>query len=98
MTERWHRYFEEAGSFENGWLASAVNHWAFSEGLRGSLLKLLPAKGSVLEIGCGLGFTGHLLASMGYAYTGIDSEARLVDRALALGRQLGSNEIGRVHV
>lgn len=91
MTERWHRYFEEAGSFESRWLSSAVEHWSFSERLRGTLIQLLPAGGRVLEIGCGPGFTGHLLASLGYAFTGIDSDPSLIERATTLGRQLGSD-------
>lgn len=91
MSERWSQYFEDAGSFETRWLASAIEHWLFSSRLRRMLVELMPPKGRVLEIGCGTGFTGHLLASMGYAFTGVDSAPRLVERAIELGRQMGTN-------
>jgi SAM-dependent methyltransferase len=91
MTDRWHKYFDDTGLFGNQWLPAAVSHWSFSERFRGTLLNLMPAAGRVLEIGCGPGFTGHLLASMGYSFTGIDSESRLIERATALGQQLGTD-------
>ncbi len=91
MTERWNKYFEETGSFESQWLATAATHWSFSERLRGTIVELVPPRGRVLEVGCGPGFTGHLLASMGYDFTGIDSEPRLVQRAKTLGGLLGTS-------
>lgn len=75
---------------DSRWLASAVQHWAFSERMTGTIARLVPAGGSILEVGCGPGATGLLLSAMGYEYVGIDQEEKLIDLAKDRAERLGS--------
>ena len=86
--DRWHQYFHDSGVFGRRWLATAVDHWTFSERLRGNLIELTPPGGRILEIGCGPGHSGLLFTSLGFKYTGVDNEARLIERARSMADRL----------
>lgn len=88
MTDRWQRYFEEHGAFGQDWLKAAVAHWGFHEILYGMIRRHCPPPARILDVGCGPGWSDAYLASAGYNVTGIDNDARLVERARELAARL----------
>lgn len=90
MSERWKNYFEDSGAFNPRWLSTAVSHWGFHEILYGTIMKYCPAPASLLNVGCGPGWSDCYLASLGYAVTGIDNEPSLVSLAQSQAEKLGA--------
>lgn len=89
MTERWQQYFEKYGAFDQDWLKSAVTHWGFHEILYGMIQRHCPPPARILDVGCGPAWSDAYLASIGYEVTGVDNDARLVERARDLAARLG---------
>ncbi len=89
MSDRWIEYFGEQNISNPEWLKSAVDHWSFMQNLYGEIHRLLSKGDSILDIGCGMGFTDLYLTSCGYRVTGIDNDQRIVERATAFGERLG---------
>lgn len=91
MSERWKEYFDGHKAFDANWLQSAVPHWGFHETLYGNIQRYCPQGGRILDVGCGPGWSSMYLAAQGYACTGIDNEASLVELARSQASRLGSS-------
>jgi SAM-dependent methyltransferase len=88
MTDRWRSYFIEKQALGNSWLKAAVSHWQFNEILYGNILHQCPPPASILDVGCGPGWSGLYLAALGYNVFGIDSDEMIVDHAIDLANRL----------
>lgn len=91
MSERWKDYFDGHNAFDTNWLQSAVPHWGFHETLYGNIQRYCPQGGRILDVGCGPGWSSMYLAAQGYASTGVDNEASLVELARSQASRLGSS-------
>lgn len=91
MSERWKEYFDGHKAFDANWLQSAVPHWGFHETLYGNIQRYCPRGGRILDVGCGPGWSAMYLAAQGYAATGIDNEASLVELARRQASRIGSS-------
>lgn len=89
MTDRWQKYFESQGTFNDSWLQAAITHWGFHEILYGMILRHCPPPARILDVGCGPGWSDLYLSSAGYEVTGIDTDARLAGVAADLAGRLG---------
>ncbi len=90
MSERWKEYFDGHKAFDANWLQSAVPHWGFHETLYGNIQRYCPRGGRILDVGCGPGWSAMYLAAQGYASTGIDNEASLIELARRKASRVGS--------
>ena len=91
MSERWKNYFIQQKAFGGKWLATAVSHWGFHEHLYGMIQKYCPSGASILDVGCGPGWSVFYLSSLGYKVTGVDNEQILIDLACKQNNQLGTD-------
>jgi len=89
MTDRWRKYFNKQGAFGLDWLTAAVAHWGFHEVLYGTVQGQCAPPASILDVGCGPGWSDLYLSSAGYDVTGIDCDASLVEHARKLAKRFG---------
>lgn len=89
MSDRWKKYFDSHGAFNEDWLGTAVAHWGFHETLYGMIARHCPKPARILDVGSGPGWSEFYLSSIGYDVTGIDNEPALVDLARKQAEHLG---------
>jgi len=87
MSDRWWEYFESNLAGKH-WLEEAVSQFQFMQPLYGIIQKYLPEGGSILDVGCGLGFNDVYLSSLGYDVTGLDNDPRIIDAATHYAKAL----------
>lgn len=81
MSTRWQEFFEKAHHSSHSVLEAAADHWHYHWPLYGVLRAFVPPPATVLDVGCGPGFTSILLQGFGYSVTGIDNDPVLVESA-----------------
>lgn len=74
---------------EHHWLEGAVSHWQFFQTFYGTVFGLLPPGASLLDVGCGRGYSDLYFAAHGYRVTGVDNDERIVDIARELRERFG---------
>ncbi|WCK55687.1 class I SAM-dependent methyltransferase [Aneurinibacillus sp. Ricciae_BoGa-3] len=83
----WHQACQEQwNKMSDNWQANSREMW--EEGSRKNIIPVLtryiqPAKGPVLDAGCGDGYGSMLLAQKGFEVTGIDLAGQMIEKASA---------------
>jgi SAM-dependent methyltransferase len=84
MSDRWTEYIRGGIERAGGPIPFALSQWSFLAPITAAIQRNTPARGRLLDIGCGAGIYSSLLAHHGYQVTGIDEEPRIV----ALAREM----------
>lgn len=79
MEKAWRAYHNRWEG--NHWLARAIEHWEFNRKLHRKLSEYLRPGDSLLDIGCGKGYSAIHFAAHGYPVTGIDTDPEAVGEA-----------------
>lgn len=79
MEKKWRSY--HARSEGNHWLVRAMEHWEFNRKFYGKLAAHLRTGDSLLDIGCGKGYSALYFAANGHPVTGIDPDPASVEEA-----------------
>jgi len=81
MSDRWWNYFNKHQEQEHHWIDGAVSHWQFFKTFYGMVFRHLPNESSILDIGCGPGYSDLYLSAHGYQVTGVDNDERIISLA-----------------
>jgi SAM-dependent methyltransferase len=86
MDREWREYHARwEGSH---WLARAMEHWEFNRKFHRKLAARLRPGDSLLDIGCGKGYSALHFAALGHPVTGIDTDSGAVEEATLLAERL----------